>query len=341
MTAADFLSKYEIDFSQSLDQKGLGSVYIAKDKETEEVFALKIVELHPLFDKGEVKERFDFASELKHQALLPYFACYRFPNDETIQHFVLMPYKEKGSLADNLEEIPFSEKLRLLEKILSGLVYLHGHNCSWQMLRSDHILLQNVNDEIEPQFINYGTKLKINTAFLTNFEYLAPEQLLEENDENFNGPAADIWAFAVLVFEVFSGQLPFGRKTVQNPNKKIMERISRLEIADLFDKIPEQYVKIIKKSLVLNPCERPSANEILNLIKEAEIVKPTNADKEISVLKTLEKMGDDYSTDENTSGSLAFFSRKIKRRASAPLSLWEPVLWISLAFLAGYLISKL
>jgi serine/threonine-protein kinase len=340
MTATDFLSKYEIDFSKSLDQKGLGSVYTAKKKDTDELIALKIIELHPLFDKGEVKERFDFASSLKNSALLPYFECHRYINDETVQHFILMPYIERGTLADNLEEIDFEEKLRLLEKIVSGLAFLHENNCSWQMLRSDHILLKDNEHEIEPQFINYGTKVKINTAFLTNFEYLAPEQL-NEDQENFSGAATDIWAFAVLVFEVFSGQLPFGRKTVQNPNKKIMERIYRLEIADLYDKIPEQYVKIIKKSLLLNPNERPSAVEILELIREKEIVKPTKADKEISVLKTLEKMGEDYKTEETKTGALAFFSRKIKRKASAPLSLWEPILWISLAILAGYLISKL
>jgi serine/threonine protein kinase len=340
MTAADFLSKYEIDFSRSLDQKGLGSVYTAKKKETDELFALKIIELHPLFDKGEVKERFDFAGTLKNSALLPYYECHRFPNEETVQHFVLMPYFDKGSLADNLEEIGFNDKLRLLEKILLGLAFLHENNCSWQVLRSDHVLLKNEDNNIQPQFINYGSKVKINSAFLTNFEYLAPEQL-NEGDENFSGPAADIWAFSVLAFEVFSGQLPFGRKTVQNPNKKIMERIFRLEIADLFDKIPEEYVKIIKKSLCLNPSERPSAVEILELLREKEIVKPTKADKEIFVLRTLEKMGDDYKTEETNSGALAFFSRKIKRKASAPLSLWEPILWMSLALLAGYLISKL
>lgn len=340
MTAANFLSKYEIDFSSSLDQKGLGSVYTAKKKDTDELFALKIIELHPLFDKGEVKERFDFAVALKNSALLPYYECHRYPNDETVQHFILMPYIERGTLADNLEEIDFEEKLRLLEKVLSGLAFLHENNCSWQMLRADHILLKNNEHEIAPQFINYGTKVKINTAFLTNFEYLAPEQL-NDDQENFSGAAADIWAFAVLVFEVFSGQLPFGRKTVQNPNKKIMERIYRLEIADLFDNIPEQYVKIIKKSLLLNPNDRPSAVEILDLISAKEIVKPTKADKEISLLKTLEKMGEAYKTEETKTGALALFSRKIKRKASAPLSLWEPILWISLAILAGYLISKL
>jgi hypothetical protein len=74
MTATDFLSKYEIDFSKSLDQKGLGSVYTAKKKDTDELIALKIIELHPLFDKGDVKERFDFASSLKNILMMKRFS---------------------------------------------------------------------------------------------------------------------------------------------------------------------------------------------------------------------------------------------------------------------------
>lgn len=338
MTATDFLSKYEIDFSCSLDQKGLGSIYIAVDKNSAERFALKIIELHPLFDKGEVKDRFDFAASLSHPSLLPYYECNRFPNEESVQHFVLMPYVQEGTLADNLEEIGFDEKCRLLEKVLLGLEYLHNNNCSWQLLRSDHILVKNEENTLEPNFINYGSRTKLNTAFLNNFEYLAPEQLSDEID-NFSGQAADIWAFAVLAFEVFSGQMPFGRKTVQNPNKKILERIGRLEISELFDKIPEQYLKIIKKSLILNPTERPTATEILNLLKGQKILKPKNADKEFSVLRTLEKMSEGDGTGTNDSGRL--FSRKIKRKASKSISLWEPLIWISLAIIAGYLISKL
>jgi len=340
MTATDFLSKYDINFSETLDQKGLGAVYIATDKVSNEKFALKIIELHPLFDKGEILERFEAASKLSFHSLLPYYECHRFPNEETVQHFILMPYIQEGTLADSLEEINFEDKCQILEKIILGLEYLHSEGYNWQMLRSDHILLKKEESSIEPKFINYGAKEQLNAAFLTNFEYLAPEQLNGTVDD-FSGQAADVWAFSVLAFEVFTGVLPFGRKTVQHPNKKIMERILRLEISDLFDKIPEQYVSVIKKSLLLNPVERPKASEILTILREKEISKPKKVEAEISVLKTLEKMGEGYETEETESKQLPLFGRKIKRKASKPISIWEPIIWISLAILAGYLISKL
>ena len=69
MTVAEFLSEYEIDYTHSLDQKGLGSVYTAKEKVSGEVFALKVIELHPFFDNGDTLKRYQNAIEIKHKNL--------------------------------------------------------------------------------------------------------------------------------------------------------------------------------------------------------------------------------------------------------------------------------
>ena len=322
MTAVDFLSRYDIDFAHSLDQKGLGTVYTAFEKESGIQYAIKVIELHPLFDKGELLERYNFAASLSHPSLLEYKECRRFPNEESVQHFVIMPYVKEGTLADNMEELGFEEKCEILEKVLQGLAYLHENKSSWQLLRSDHILLANSENGIDPKFINYGARELLNKAFFTNYEYLAPEQLIEQT-ETYNSTATDIWAFAVLAFEMFTGVLPFGRKSVQNPNKKIMDRIIQNEVSQLFDKIPSTYT------------------EILETLKQEKPSRPTSKQKESGILQTLEKMGESHSPETEEKGILPFLNRKIKRKASKPISLWEPILWILFAIIAGYILSKL
>jgi serine/threonine protein kinase len=340
MTAVDFLSRYDIDFAHSLDQKGLGTVYTAFEKESGIQYAIKVIELHPLFDKGELLERYNFAASLSHASLLEYKECRRFPNEESVQHFVIMPYVKEGTLADNMEELGFEEKCEILEKVLQGLAYLHENKSSWQLLRSDHILLANSENGIDPKFINYGAKELLNKAFFTNYEYLAPEQLIEQT-ETFNSTATDIWAFAVLAFEMFTGVLPFGRKSVQHPNKKIMDRIIQNEISQLFDKIPSTYTEIIKSCLVADLDARPTAVQILETLKQEKPSRPTAKQKESGILQTLEKMGESHNPETEEKGILPFLNRKIKRKASKPISLWEPILWILFAVIAGYILSKL
>jgi serine/threonine protein kinase len=340
MTAVDFLSQYDVDFAHSLDQKGLAAVYTALEKESSIQYAIKVIELHPLFDKGELFERYNFATTLSHPSLLKYKECRRFQNEESVQHFVIMPYVKEGTLADNMEELGFEEKCEILEKVLHGLVYLHSNESSWQLLRSDHILLSNTENGIEPKFINYGARQPLNRAFFTNYEYLAPEQLGEQV-EAYNNAATDIWAFAVLAFEMFTNVLPFGRKSVQNPNNKIMGRIMQNEVAQLFDKIPNTYVGIIKSCLVADLNARPTAAQILAILEQDKPSRPSSRQEESGILQTLEKMGETYSPAPEEKGILPFLNRKIKRKASKPISLWEPILWILFAIISGYILSKL
>jgi eukaryotic-like serine/threonine-protein kinase len=342
MTAAEFLSEYVIDFTRSLDQRGLGTVYIAKELSSDKFFAVKVIELHPLFDKGEVLERFNQAASLSHPNLLPYFKVLRFPTEESVQHFILMPYIKAGTVQDQLEELNFSTKIDILKQVLEGLAYLHDHQTVWQSLRSDHILLVEEEGKYVAKFINYGAKIPINKAFFYNYEYLAPEQLSETADTYF-GPATDIWAFGVLAFEVFTGMLPFGRKTVQTPNRRIMERVLQEEPADLFHKIPDSYKEIIKRCLQKNSDERwTDIQSIINYLDENPAIKPKIKQREVGILETLEKMGEEKQEPENIENNKKpLLQRKFKRKPSRPLQWWEPFLWIGFAILVGYLLSKI
>ncbi len=340
MTAKEFLLQYDIDYAHSLDQKGLGSVYTAEEKISGILYALKVIELHPFFDKGEILKRFKNAILLSHKNLLKYTNVIRYPSEESIQHFIIMPYVSEGTLLDKLESLNFHDKIAILNQILDALNYLHKNDVIWQSLRSDHILLPSNQGAYVPKIINYGAVEKIPSTFFSNYEYLAPEQLTDDDLECT--PSTDIWAFGVLAYEIFTGKLPFGRKSPLLPNKKIMERILEGDYADLFDKIPDAYKHVIRKCLKVPVEQRWENIENIRTFLNEEQIKPISV-KDVTVVDTLLKMGEDDESYANVSKSetIPIFQRTFKRKPSKPIRWWEPIIWLVLATLIGYLLSKL
>lgn len=340
-TLQDFLHRYEIDFTHSLDQKGLGSVYMGKDKENGQIIAIKSIEMYPIFDKGAVAARYQTAMELSHPNLLPYIAAYRFVEPDTIQNFVLMPYVAEGSLQALIPKLSYQQKIEIIDALVNVLSYLHENGHIWQNLRSDHLLIKKAQDILIPLCINYGEKGVLPQAFFVNYEYLAPEQLAVEGNFQIS-VQTDIWALGIFIYELFTGQLPFGKKTAQLPNQKIQERILQDEIPGLKENLPSTYRSIVEKCLQKNPENRwADVAEIKTYISEHP-KKPIV--KEIGILETLEKMGADApETPDNLkkTDKVPFLQRTIRRKPSRPVSWLEVILWLGLAILVGYLLSRL
>ena len=338
-TLQDFLQSYEIDFTHSLDQKGLGSVYISEDKATHQTLAVKSIEMHPMFDKGLVQARYRAAIDLSHPNLLSYFAAYRFEAEATVQNFVLMPYIEEGNLQAWLPKLHQQQKIELIAGILEALAYLHSKGHVWQNLRSDHILIKKVQDILLPLCINYGAKEALAPNLFVYYEYLAPEQLTDEESLDIS-TRTDIWSLGVLIYELFTGQLPFGKKSPQSPNKKIQSRILEAEIPTLITAIPQPYQAVVRKCLEKEPENRwNDIEEIKTYIAENPLkLSP----KKLGILETLEKMGeaeDKDSADTSTKTKLPLLQRKVKRKPSKPVGWLEVFLWLVFAILVGYLLS--
>jgi serine/threonine-protein kinase len=245
-TLKDFFDTYEIDQTESLDQKNFGSVYKATNKVTKEVWAAKISEIHPNFDKELFKERYEQAKSLAHPNLTPYLNSYRF-TEGMVTTIGLMPLFPLGNLNDQLH-LDRADKKLIADQVLDGLYYLHAQGLVWQNLSTRHILLEKEFGNMVPLFINYGNKTKIPLAFFSDYEYLAPEQF--EASASINAQT-DIWAYGVLLYKLWTGRLPFGEKSASLPNAKIQGRITGEEdwTLGLMEEIPQPYQKIVEKCL--------------------------------------------------------------------------------------------
>jgi len=115
-----------------------GIVYKAKYKRTRSVVAIKII-------RREVKElvnEIETLTELTHQNVVQYFACY-VCNDET---WIVMEYCQKGCVAERIlqnSEIEITEihVAAILKQVLHGIEYMHDHKKIHRDIKGANLLI--------------------------------------------------------------------------------------------------------------------------------------------------------------------------------------------------------
>ena len=88
--------------------------------------------------------------------------------------------------------------------------------------------------------------------------YLAPEVVKETHYDT----SADIWSLGVLLYIFLSGYMPFPARSEEELYDKIV-RVKYTFDHKEFLKVSNEGKDLIKKLLVFEPKQRPTANEIL------------------------------------------------------------------------------
>jgi len=154
-----------------------------------------------------------------HHTYMPSLVLPFYPNGNVIQ------YLDKTEKSDN-------HKLHMLKEIAEGIAYIHDVGVVHGDIRGANIL---INGECRPVLCDYGLAFIIVGSEFTSVktagtcrwaspEVMNPPELsnLSEDDmeeyKDTNDPvvffteASDIYAFAMLMIEVFSGKIPFSKK---------------------------------------------------------------------------------------------------------------------------------
>lgn len=322
-TIQEFLRQYAIDQTQSLDPDG-GSVYKGVEVDTQQVYAVKWQETHPKFDRKLLPERHAQAQTLDHPNLLPYLQIFRF-EAQTIVDVALLPLVPHKSLVEHQDLTEESKRL-ILEQLLDVLIYLHAHGLVWQHLSASHILLEDSFGNWIPRIIHYGNTQKIPLPYFSDWEYLAPEQF--EETAPIDG-RTDIWALGVLMYQWWTGRLPFGQKSASLSNATLKARITGEEdwALGLLKKIPMPYQKIVERCLKRDPSDRwENCGQII-----AALNNWTPPVVEATIF------------EDGSTGSDQPMSRwqRFAQRQPSRVIWWQVPLWLLLAAALGYWLGQL
>lgn len=214
-----------------------------------------------------VKE-FTGVHQLSHPNLLTpssYDICQNVP-------YLISKYCEKGSAIELIGKMTEREILKFIRCTADGINFLHRHNIVHQDIKPDNVLIDNEDNYVLTDFGITGLadkEIKGGTP-----AYMAPEFF--NNERRIATPETDIWAFGASVFELITGDVPFG----EDGGKAQMKGTKVPVLPKVFKN--RTIRRIVYRCLDINPKNRPSAEDILQ-----ELADMNNRRKQLWLIPTI------------------------------------------------------
>ncbi|MBE9573330.1 MAG: protein kinase, partial [Proteobacteria bacterium] len=211
------VGRYEI--LEELGQGAMGVVYKGKDPKINRLVAIKTIRFSDDFDEQqakEVKERFfkeaELAGRLSHPSIIPIhdvgedydltYMAMELLEGEDLEHFC-----EKNSL------LPLRKVLDIIAETADALDYAYTQGVIHRDIKPGNIMLLK-NGHIK--VTDFGIAKAVSSSqtrtgiILGTPNYMSPEQI---NGMEIDG-RSDIFSLGIVFFQLLTGQLPFGGKTL-------------------------------------------------------------------------------------------------------------------------------
>lgn len=243
-----------------LGRGNFSEVWLARDTKTDITVALKIYAPATGLDDNGLNvfaREFALVVNANHKNLLkPLY----YDNFERKPYLVL-PYCKDGSIMRNVGKFTEEEAWRLIRDVASGLSWLHNMNppVIHQDIKPDNVMIGENGDFMITDF-GVSTHLKstlrksMSAAFSSagTIAYMAPERFGKDNTPIM---ANDIYSLGATVFEMLTGDTPFG-------NDGGLVQKKGADVPELKGEYSSQLKKVISKCLRTNAWERPTAEQL-------------------------------------------------------------------------------
>ncbi|NWF70945.1 MAG: serine/threonine protein kinase [Chloroflexi bacterium] len=254
---------------EHIGRGGMADVWSARDSRLNRMVAIKTIQAGLTGDADPVelfeKEAKTIAA-LEHPHILP---IYDFGEIEG-QLYIVMRYVTGGSLEDVLERgpLPFAEVLRVGQAVSSALDYAHMNKVVHLDLKPPNILLDS---QSAPYLADFGLAAvvgpegRVANPGSGTLLYMAPEQMTEDVIDY----RADIYSFAVMIFHMLAGALPFDA-TQPLALKQLQYQDEIPDIDVINPRVPPVVSKILKRGTAVDPQQRyASLTDLYEELREA------------------------------------------------------------------------
>ena len=235
---------------------GSGSVWLAHDEKNGQDVALKIIGKEGKAASRAEREAHS-AARLRHPHCL---LAYGFASDE---NHVYIPYEyiPGHTLRHALRagELDDEGVVEAATQVLEALAHAHAHGIVHRDVKPSNVLLAD-GDSVSVRLFDFGLAQLAGAETLTaagdvpgTLAYIPPERLQGKGA----GPAADVWAVGVLLWEALSGRHPFWQASPVEMGKLIQSGAASLatERPDLSGRL----VAAVDRALAVDPARRPTA----------------------------------------------------------------------------------
>ena len=239
-----------------LGKGGMGEVYRADDLSLDQPVALKFLP-EALTHNEQALERFRGEVRIARQVSHPNVCRVYDLGEMEGLYFLSMEYvdgEDLGSLLRRIGRLPGDKALEIARKLCAGLAAAHEKGVLHRDLKPGNVMLDARGQVLLTDFGLAGLAGEIEGAEVHNGTpaYMAPEQLAGEEVT----VRSDIYALGLVLYEIFTGNLPFESDTLAGLVRARRES-APVSPSTLVRDLDPTVERVILRCLSLKPSMRP------------------------------------------------------------------------------------
>lgn len=247
----------DFDIGRPLGKGKFGNVYLAREKKSKFIVALKVLFKSQLQKNGvehQLRREIEIQAHLRHDNIL---RLYGYFHDET-RVYLILEYASRGELYKELQKhTRFDEPraAKYIHDLSKALVYCHSMKVIHRDIKPENLLLGYYG---ELKIADFGWSVHAPSSrratMCGTLDYLPPEMIANKKyDEK-----VDLWSLGILTYEFIVGKPPFESATTAETYQKISKVDLRFP-----SYISPPAKDIISKLLKKNPNDRLTLQGIL------------------------------------------------------------------------------
>eukprot|EP01083_Nonionella_stella_P270217 914874_1 len=247
----------DFDIGKPLGRGKFGNVYLAREKMSEFICALKVLfksQLNKANVEHQLRREIEIQSHLRHKNILRLYG-YFYDNKRV---YLILEFAPKGELYKSLQDMgKFDEQAtsRYIASLAAALKYCHSKNVIHRDIKPENLL---VGFKGELKIADFGWSVHApnerRRTLCGTLDYIPPEMI----EGRAHDSTVDIWSLGVLTYEFLVGSPPFEAPEATDTYK----RISKVEL-QFPDVVSEVARDFISRLLVKKSKDRMSLREVL------------------------------------------------------------------------------
>ncbi|XP_041454748.1 aurora kinase C-like isoform X2 [Lytechinus pictus] len=247
----------DFDIGRPLGKGKFGSVYLAREKQTKYIVALKVLfksQLQKAQVEHQLRREIEIQSHLRHPNILRLFGY--FYDDSRV--YLILEYAPRGELYKQLQKVGRFDEQRTatyIRELADALNYCHSKKVIHRDIKPENLLLGLLGDLKIADFgwSVHAPSSRRNTLCGT-MDYLPPEMI----EGRMHDDKVDLWSLGVLCYEFLVGKPPFEAEGANETYR----RITRVQY-QFPNYVTAGARDLIKKLLQHNPAHRLPLEQVL------------------------------------------------------------------------------
>ncbi|XP_033125373.1 aurora kinase A-A-like [Anneissia japonica] len=258
----------DFDIGRPLGKGKFGNVYLAREKQSKFIVALKVLFKSQLLKSNvehQLRREIEIQAHLRHPHILRLYGYFY----DATRVYLILEFAPKGELYKELQKHGRFDERRssnYIGQLAEALLYCHSKKVIHRDIKPENLLLGLKGDL---KIADFGWSVHAPSSrratLCGTLDYLPPEMI----EGKMHDANVDLWSLGVLCYEFLVGKPPFEAEG----NSETYRRITKVDYK-FPDYVSEGAKDLISKLLRHNPTSRLRLHEVLEhpwIMKYAEV----------------------------------------------------------------------